>query len=435
MSRINFFAVTDARGQEKVFGIKQEDRRLHMYVIGRTGMGKTTLLLNMILNDIYAGEGLCFIDPHGDAVEALLDYIPDSRVNDVIYFNPADIEHPIPLNILERVPQERRHILVSHVLSIFRKLYPEHWQHRQEHIMRNALLVLLERDEPCTLLDVYWLLADWRYRKKVTAGVKDPLVKAFWTSEFSRYIYQYKGEALAPIQNKLGAFLTSPLVRNILGQKENKIDFRAVMDEGKVLLVNLSRGRIGEDSSSFLGSLIATRLQLAAMSRVDIREGDRRDFYLYVDEFQHFVAAETFDSVLSEARKYRLCLTLAHQYIGQLDERLRKAVFGNVGTTVVFPMGLENSESLEREFYPELKLKDLVGQVKHHIYLKLAIDGTTSKPFSARTLPPFYNFEFQGKNEDIVRLSRTRYSAKGEPDKSSGKRETPPRQLDLFAGG
>jgi hypothetical protein len=282
------------------------------------------------------------------------------------------------------------------------------------------------------LLDVYWLLADWRYRKKVAAEIKDPVVKAFWASEFSRYIYQYKGEALAPIQNKLGAFLTSPLVRNIVGQKENRIDFREVMDKGRVLLVNLSRGRIGEDSSSFLGSLIATRLQLAAMSRVEIPESERRDFYLYVDEFQHFVAAETFDSVLSEARKYRLCLTLAHQYIGQLDDRLRKAIFGNVGTTIVFPMGLESSESLEREFYPELKLKDLVEQVRHHIYLKLAIDGTTSKPFSARTLPPFYNFEIVGKGEDIVQYSRLRYSRKPKVPRPDIGVNKGTKQLPLF---
>ena len=278
MPDINFFAKTDFRGQGKVFGIKREDCRLHMYIIGRTGMGKTTLLLNMILNGIYGGERVCFIDPHGDAVEALLGYIPEFRVEDIIYFNPVDLDYPIPLNILEQVPLEKRHLLVSSVLSIFRKLYPEHWHHRQEHIMRNALLTVLERDEACTLLDVYWLLSDWRYRKKIVEEVKDPIVRPFWQHEFSKYVYQFKGEALAPIQNKLGAFLTASLVRNIVGLRENRIDFREIMDAGKILLVNLAKGRIGEDNSSFLGSLMTTGLQLAAMSRIDIPEEARRDF-------------------------------------------------------------------------------------------------------------------------------------------------------------
>jgi hypothetical protein len=410
MGDINYFAVTNFRNERKLFGIKREDRRLHMYILGRTGMGKTTLLLNMILNDIHSNEGVCFIDPHGDAVETLLDYIPSFRLKDVIYFNPADTEYPIPLNVLGQVEPQKKHLLVSSLISIFRKLYAEYWQHRQEHILRNCILALLEQQGQKTLVDVYTLLSDWRYRKAVVEEVKDPIVKSFWKNEFPKYLYQYKGEALAPIQNKLGAFLTVPLVRNIVGHEESKIDFREVIDEGKILLANLAKGRLGEDISSFLGSLIITKIQLAAMSRIDVPERERRDFYLYVDEFQEFVASETFEGILSEARKYRLCLVLAHQYIGQLDEELRKAIFGNVGTIIAFPVGPENGESLQKEFYPEFTQRDLIAHDKYHIYLKLAIDGKQSQPFSALTLPPFVNYKPQRRKDEIVMLSRAGYS-------------------------
>jgi len=385
-----------------------------MYILGRTGMGKTTLLLNMILNDIYGNEGVCFIDPHGDAVETLLDYIPSFRLQDVIYFNPADVDYPVTLNILGDVEPERKHLLVSSLISIFRKLYSEYWQHRQEHILRNSIFALLEYSGRKTLLEIYRMLSDWRYRKKVVEEVKDPVVKSFWQNEFPKYLYQYRGEALAPIQNKLGAFLTVPLVRNIVGHEQSKIDFREVIDKGKILLVNLSKGRLGEDISSFLGSLIVVKIQLAAMSRVDLPEEERKDFYLYVDEFQEFVASETFEGILSEARKYRLSLVLAHQYIGQLNEELRKAVFGNVGTIIAFPVGPENGEFLQKEFYPEFNRQDLIAHDKYHIYLKLAMDGKTSSPFSALTLPPFSNFRPQGNKEEIILLSRLRYSAKRE---------------------
>lgn len=416
---INYFAVTNFRNERKLFGIKREDRRLHMYILGRTAMGKTTLLLNMILNDIYGNEGVCFIDPHGDAVETLLDYIPSFRLKDVVYFNPADVDHPISLNVLTEVEPERKHLLVSSLISIFRKLYSEYWQHRQEHILRNSILALLEHRGRKTLVDVYTLLSDWRYRKEVVEKVKDPIVRSFWQNEFPKYLYQFKGEALAPIQNKLGAFLTVPLVRNIVGQEQSKIDFREVIDRGKILLVNLAKGRIGEDISSFLGSLMITKIQLAAMSRIDVPERERKDFYLYVDEFQEFVASETFEGILSEARKYKLCLVLAHQYIGQLDDDLRKAIFGNVGTMIAFPVGPENGDFLEKEFYPEFDQHDLIAHDKYHIYLKLAIDGKTSQPFSALTLPPFFNYRSQGNRNEIVLLSRASYSTK----RGSGEKE------------
>jgi type IV secretory pathway TraG/TraD family ATPase VirD4 len=420
MGDINFFALTDFRNERKLFGIKREDRRLHMYTLGRTGMGKTTLLLNMILNDIYGNEGVCFIDPHGDAVETLLDYIPSSRLKDVIYFNPADVDYPVPLNVLGESEPQSRHLLVSSLISIFRKLYSEYWQHRQEHILRNCILALLEQTEGKTLVDVYTLLSDWRYRKAVVCEVKDPIVKSFWQNEFPKYLYQYKGEALAPIQNKLGAFLTVPLVRNIVGQEQSKIDFRELIDKGKILLINLAKGRLGEDISSFLGSLIITKIQLAAMSRIDLPENERQDFYLYVDEFQEFVASETFEGILSEARKYRLCLVLAHQYTDQLDEELRKAIFGNVGTVIAFPVGPENGDFLEREFRPEFNRYDLISHDKYHIYLKLAINGKQSQPFSALTLSPFFNFKPQGRKDEIIMVSRANYSTrKGEVQEKS----------------
>ncbi len=417
MEDINVFAKTDFRNEHKRFGIKRKDRRLHMYALGRTGMGKTTLLLNMILNDVYKNEGLCFIDPHGDAVEALLDYIPASRGKDVIYFNPADVKYPVPLNIFGECKESRKHILVSGLLSVFKKLYKGHWQHRQEHIMRNSILALLDYSGEKTLLEIYKLFSDWRFRKKVITEIKDPVVKAFFQGEFSKYLYQYKGEALIPILNKLGSFLTVPMVRNIVGQKQSNINFRDVVDQGKILLVNLSKGRVGEDISSFLGSLIVTKLQLAAMSRIDVLEEQRKDFYLYVDEFQEFVAAEAFEGILSEARKYRLCLMVAHQYIGQLDENLRKAVFGNVGTIISFPVGPEDAEFLEKEYYPDFTRRDLIMLDKYHIYLKLAIDGKTSEPFSAMTLPPFFKLERQGNKERIIDYTRNRYSLKNKDEK------------------
>jgi len=266
MGNINFFAVTDYRNQRKRFGIKRDDRRLHMYTLGRTGMGKTTLLLNMILNDIYANEGVCFIDPHGDAVETLLDYIPDFRMKDVIYFNPADVNYPTPINLFGESESHKKHLLVSTLISVFKKLYSGHWQHRQEHILRNTVLSLLEYQGQRTMFEIYRMLTDWRFRKRVISEVEDPVVKSFWQNEFSKYVYQNKGEALAPIQNKLGSFLTVPMVRNIVGTQQSNLDFRKIIDRGKILLVNLSKGRVGEDVSSFLGALLVTKLQLAAIA-------------------------------------------------------------------------------------------------------------------------------------------------------------------------
>src|SRR3989339_1825102 len=332
---INFFAMVNFRNQNRKFGIRTDDRRRHMYVVGKTGMGKTTLMENMVLNDIYAGHGVGLVDPHGDFAEKIIDYIPANRVNDVVYFNPADIDFPIGFNILETIRPEQKHLVVSGLMGVFKKIWPDVWSARMEYILNNTILALL--DYPgTTLLGINRLLADDDYRRRVVNNLKDPVVKAFLVNEFASYNDRYKQEAVAPIQNKIGQFLSASVIRNIVAQVKSRIDIREIMDNQKIFIMNLSKGRIGEDNSRLLGGMLITKIQLSAMERVDIPEKDRRDFYLYIDEFQNF-ATESFASILSEARKYHLCLTIGHQYIGQLEVGgnmvVRDAIFGNVGTS------------------------------------------------------------------------------------------------------
>ena len=414
MSNVTLFAKTDFRGTGKTFGIQRVDRRYHTYVIGKTGTGKTTLLLNVILSDIFSGEGLAVIDPHGDLAEAILDYIPKHRINDVVYFNPWDTEYPISLNILEDTGPEKRHVVVSGLISVFKRIWKDFWGPRLEHVFRNSILALLEYPEKTTLLGIQRMLSDPKYRERIVEKIDDPIVKVFWTKEFPGYHNRLQSEAMAPIQNKVGQFLTTPLIRNIVGQTRTRIDFREVMDEGKILICNLSKGRLGEENSSLLGSLIVTRLQLAAMERIDTPEDSRRDFYLYVDEFQNFVSTEIFSHILSEARKYRLNLTMAHQYLWQLDKDTMEAVFGNVGTMISFRIGARDAELLAELFRPVFTQDDFINLDRYMIYLRMAIDGKSSQPFSARTLPPFRGYEFQGNREKIIRSSRQRYSGKRE---------------------
>jgi len=414
MSNITLFAKTDFRGEDKTFGIKREDRRCHTYVIGKTGTGKTTLLLNMMLSDIFSGEGLAILDPHGDLAEMILDYIPKNRINDVVYFNPSDTEYPISLNILEDTTPEKRHIVVSGLISVFKKIWKDFWGPRLEHILRNSVLALLSYPESTTLLAIQRMLSDPRYRERIVEKIDDPIVKAFWTREFTGYHSRLQSEAIAPIQNKVGQFLATPLVRNIVCQVRSRMDFRAIMDEGKILICNLSKGRLGEENSSLLGSLIVTKLQLAAMERIDTLENSRRDFYLYVDEFQNFVSTEIFSHILSEARKYRLNLTVAHQYLWQLDRDVMEAVFGNVGTTISFRIGSRDAELLADLFRPVFARDDFINLGRYMIYLRMAIDGKSSQPFSARTLPPFLGYKFQGNREKAIRASRQRYAGRRE---------------------
>ncbi|MBU4285028.1 type IV secretion system DNA-binding domain-containing protein [Patescibacteria group bacterium] len=414
-NEITILGETNFRNKRTKFGIKMEDRRQHVYVVGKTGTGKSELLKNMAIQDIQNGHGVAIVDPHGDFAETMLDFVPSNRVNDVIYFNPADLEYPITFNIMENVEPEYRHLVVSGLMGVFKKIWPDVWSARMEYILRNAILSLLEYPGS-TLLGVNRLLADKDYRQKVLGKVTDPSVKAFWTNEFAKYPDRFREEAVAPIQNKIGQFISTPLIRNIIGQVKSSIDMREIMDQGKILIVNLSKGRVGEDVSQLLGALVITKLQLAAMSRVDISEYERKDFYLYVDEFQTF-ATDAFATILSEARKYHLCLTLAHQYVAQLDSmgdkgkntKVRDAIFGNVGTLITFRVGADDAEFLEREFLPVFIADDLVNLTKYTIYLKLMIDGVASRAFSAQTIPPFLIPE-KSFEDKIIKLSRERYT-------------------------
>jgi len=405
---ITVFAETNFRNQYRQFGIKTDDRRRHMYLIGKTGMGKSTILENMIVDDIRSGKGVMVVDPHGDLAEKIIDYIPSSRVNDVIYFNPADIDYPIAFNIVEQVDAHLRHLVASGLIGVFKKLWADSWGPRLEYILRNAILAVL--DYPgSTLLAITRMLSDKNFRKRVIEKIQDPVVKSFWVNEFSGYANNFASEAVSPIQNKVGQFLSSALIRNIVGQVKSSIDLREVMDTGKILILNLSKGRIGEDNSALLGAMMITKVQLSVMSRVDILERDRKDFYLYIDEFQNFTT-DSFANILSEARKYRLNLIMAHQYIEQLGEIVKPAVFGNVGTLVVFRVGATDAEELVKEFTPVFTEEDLVNLAKYEFYIKLMIDGVSSDPFSARGRPPLTEEEKTGNKEKVIKVSRERYA-------------------------
>jgi len=408
--KITFFAKTDARGQDIPFGIKAKDRQRHMYVVGKTGMGKSTLLENMAAQDILNGEGVAFIDPHGSAAEVLLDYVPEHRINDVVYFAPFDMEHPISFNVMEDVAPEKRHLVVSGLMSTFKKIWVDAWSARMEYILTNTLLALIEYPDT-TLLSVNRMLADKQYRNQVVDYIKDPAVKAFWTEEFAGYTERFAAEALPAIQNKVGQFTGNPLIRNIIGQPHSSFDIRKMMDEKKILIMNLSKGLIGETNANLLGSMLTTRIYLDAMSRADLHVDEMKkmpNFYFYVDEFQSF-ANSTFANILSEARKYHLNLIIAHQYIEQMEEDVRNAVFGNVGTTIAFRVGPFDAEVLETVFTPQFLATDLVNLGFAQIYLTLMIDGIGSQPFSAKTLPPVQRPSVSYRNM-VIAASRKNYA-------------------------
>lgn len=409
MSDLALFAETTYRNQHRRFGIKTDDRRRHMYLIGKTGMGKSTILENMIIDDIRAGRGVAVVDPHGDLAEKVIQFIPSNRINDVIYFNPSDVNFPIAFNVVEQVAPHLRHLVASGLIGVFQKLWADSWGPRLEYILRNSILAILDYPNS-TLLAVTRMLSDKSFRKKVIENIQDPVVKSFWTKEFAGYADKFAAEAVSPIQNKVGQFLSSSLIRNIVGQTKSSIDLREVMDEGKILIMNLSKGRIGEDNSELLGSMVITKIQLAAMSRVNVEESERRDFYLYVDEFQNF-ATDSFANILSEARKYRLNLIMGHQYIEQLNDKVKAAVFGNVGTLVVFRVGATDAEELVKEFTPVFTEEDLVNLPKYNVCLKLMIDGVASDPFSARGLAPLGEDEKTQNSEKVIAITRERYSA------------------------
>ena len=370
-------------------------------------MGKSNLMENMAIQDILSGRGVGVIDPHGEFADELLDFVPEDRIEDVVYFNPADLEYPIAFNVMEKVDPSLRHLVASGLMGVFKKIWPDVWSARMEYILNNSILALLEYPGS-TLLGVNRMMADVDYRKKVVEKITDPVVRSFWVNEFARYTQRYEVEATAAIQNKVGQFISASLIRNIIGQIKSNINMRDIMDQKKILILNLSKGRIGEDNSLLLGALLITKLQLAAMSRVDIPEEKREDFFLYVDEFQNF-ATRSFVNILSEARKYRLCLILGHQYIAQMEEEVGDAVFGNVGTLVSFRVGAEDAEFLEKEFTPDIMATDIVDLGKYSIYLKLMIDGIAGKPFSAQTMPPIESLENSNRDK-IIKVSREKYS-------------------------
>ncbi len=407
--RVTYFAATDSRGKRTPFGIKAKDRARHMYVIGKTGMGKSTLLENMAIQDIQNGEGMAFIDPHGSAVEKLLDFIPEHRVKDVVYFAPFDLDHPMAFNVMEDVGYDKRHLVTSGLMATFKKIWEDAWSARMEYILTNTLLALLEYPD-ATLLGVNRMYTDKAYRKKVVDNVKDPVVKDFWTKEFAGYTDRFTQEATPAIQNKIGQFTSNPLIRNIIGQPKSSFDIRTLMDQRKILLINLSKGLVGDVNMRLLGSMLTTRIFLGAMSRADLPVEQLKKsprFFFYVDEFQNF-ANDTFAEILSEARKYNLNLLIAHQYVEQMDEQVRAAVFGNVGTTVTFRVGPFDAEVLETVFSPEFLKEDLVNLGMAQIYLTLMIDGVGSRPFSAITIPPIEAPKRSFK-EEVLQSSRLQF--------------------------
>ena len=407
---ITYFAEIDRRNKRIPFGVKMLDRTNHIYTIGKTGMGKSTMLENMAVQDIKTGNGMAFMDPHGKTADLLLDYVPEDRIEDVVYFAPFDLENPISFNVLENVDPDKRHLVASGLMNAFKKIWLDAWSARMEYILNNILLALLEYPG-ATLMGVNRMLADKNYRKKVVDNITDPSVKAFWTDEFAKYGERYMQEAGAAIQNKIGQFISNPIVRNIIGQTKSSFDIREIMDQKKILIINLSKGQVGEDGANLLGSMLITKIYLAAMSRADVSQeelGKLPNFYFFVDEFQSF-ANESFADILSEARKYKLNLTIAHQYIEQMEESVRDAVFGNVGTMIIFRLGSFDAEIFEKEFAPQFTMDDIVNLGFAQIYLKLMIDGISSVPFSAKTLPPIAKPAISFKAE-ILEMSRKQFT-------------------------
>ena len=409
-NEITYFAETDYRNKKQRFGIKASDRTRHMYIIGKSGMGKSTLLENMAIQDIQNGNGLAFIDPHGGTAEKLLEYIPQERVKDVIYFAPFDTEYPIAFNVMEDVGYDKRHLVVSGLMSAFEKIWADAWSARMSYILQNTLFALLEYPDS-TLLDINRMLTDKNFRKKVVDNVKDTTVKSYWVDEFAKYTDQYTRDAVPAIQNKVGQFATSPLIRNVVGQPKSSFDIRKVMDEKKILIMNLSKGRIGDVNTRLLGSMLITKIYLTGMSRADLSHielAKKPNFYFYVDEFQSF-ANKSFAEILSEARKYKLNLIIAHQYVEQMEDEVRSAVFGNVGTMITFRIGSYDAEIFEKEFAPEFTSEDFVNLDYTQIYLKLMIDGISSKPFSATTLPPIPVPETSNMDK-VIEMSRKQFA-------------------------
>jgi len=431
--KITYFAETDYRSKRIKFGIRDEDRARHMYVIGKTGMGKSTLLENLAIQDIQNGEGVCFIDPHGGTAETLLSYVPEHRINDVIYFAPYDQEFPVGLNVMEDMGRDKRPLVVSGLMGSFKKVWADMWSARMEYILNNTMLALMETPGT-TLLGVNRMYSDKDYRNMIVANITDPSVRAFWVDEYAKYSEKFATEATAAIQNKVGQFAANPLIRNLVGQPKSTFDIRDIMDKRKIFIVNLSKGRMGEGNANLVGSMLITKIYLAAMSRADVGPESVKNlppFYLYVDEFQSF-ANESFADILSEARKYKLSLTIAHQYIEQMSDEVRAAVFGNVGTMISFRVGSYDADVLEKEFAPVFLAEDMVNLGFAQVYMKLMIRGIGSAPFSATTLNrpamPARNFA-----QEVIDASHRQFAlprAQVEEDIRKWHEPTPPPPRD-----
>lgn len=396
-------------GNTSLFGISHTDRHHHVYIIGKTGVGKTTLLRNLIIQHIDNGDGIGLIDPHGDLAAELLNHIPPHRADDLVYFNPGDLNFPIGLNLLADVPPDQRHLAASGIISAFKSIWgKDSWGPRLEYILYNAVSALL--DCPNTsLLGVNRLLTDDRYRKKVVRKVRDPFIRHFWMEEYEGYDLRFRREAIAPIQNKLGQFLQNPVIRNILGQTKNKVSIPFMMNNRRIFIANLSKGKLGIEKSNLLGCLLTTQFQLAAMARANQSEDKRKDYFLFLDEFQNF-STDSFASILSEARKYKLSMLVAHQYIDQLSIELQRSIFGNVGTLISFKIGHTDARVLSKEFGEAFSANQFVDLDRHEIFVRLLENGVTTEPFRAKTLPP--SRINVGRFKKLIARSREKYATR-----------------------
>ncbi len=415
---ISMFGITNYHNTFQPFGIKREDRRRHLYVVGKSGVGKSKMLELLISSDIKSGKGLCVLDPHGDLVDNVLRMVPPERLNDIVYFDPADTEFPIAFNPLEKVDEKYKMQITIGFIDIFKKLFGNNWSDRLEHVLRYTTLALL--DSPNTsVLSILKMLSDKNYRQSIVARIQDSVVKNFWVNEFAGWSEKFDSEAITPLLNKVGQLVSTNMVRNIIGQPKNTFNLREIMDNQKILLMKVSKGLLGEENAGLIGSMIITKIYQAAMSRADMREEDRKDFYFYVDEFQNF-ATDTFAEILSEARKYRLCMTIAHQYVGQLNDKIRKTVFGNVGSMVSFRVGAEDGAILAEEYTPVFGVRDIINLGVREFYLKMSIDGELTEPFSGRTMD--MKFAETDLSAKIIEASRIKYCASRETVEENLKR-------------
>jgi type IV secretory pathway TraG/TraD family ATPase VirD4 len=407
----SFFGRTnyEAALEEKkfIFGIKRGDRKRHIYTVGKSGVGKTKLLEILIRQDIAYGHGVCLIDPHGDLIEDILDFIPKERIDDVILIDPSDIDFPVSFNPLLNVKAELKHQVAQGLLEVLEKQFGANWTPRLEHVFRFTTLALLDYPE-ATMRGMISMLTDRNYRQKVISHIGDDMIKRFWAIEFADWSEKFDTEAIIPLVNKLSQFLSNPLLRNIFGQKENKIDLEKIMNDGKILLISLSKGKLGEENSSFFGSMFITKLYQAGMARASLREAERKDFYLYVDEFHNLVTT-TFENLFTESRKYGLCIAVAHQYMAQLIPQVSATVLGNIGTIIVFRVGGDDAERLAKEMTPVFAAEDMINLAVREFYIKMTIDGETFDPFSAETLKVLPATHGSYRNE-IIQQSRKKYA-------------------------